>query len=331
MDFLKQKLSRKSIIYVSIVFLLAGMMVVFLCNTNNTSDLTISPNLLFLITPTSHPLPTQTYDSPSYFTTIIGQIFRKENQSIDPSQIAENSQQQAENEYLDLFSTDGYLPVDIQWWQQESKQVYEYVSKRLDATISEKVIVTFLPPKSRNCAPRGTTFHEQQPTIVIFADQNTSKEQILAVLAHELGHVFIHQKYENLSDVALNEGIATWAAGDYWKEWKGNDFNSGVIAFVNDKTYMPLFQNFDMSKAYDNNSPNCIIHRDILLTELASFLDYIIQNYGPEKLSALFDIPQPELVNNERIVYPPKFKEVYGIEFNQLEYEWLKALLQPGQ
>lgn len=220
----------------------------------------------------------------------------------------------------------GYLPVDSQWWQHESKQVYEYVSHRLDTTIDEKVIVTYVPPETGNCAPRGTTFHEQQPLILIFANQDTSKEQILAVFAHELGHVFIYQKYENLSDVALNEGMATWAAGDYWKAWKGVDFNVGVRSYITDKTFLPLFQNFDMSKAYDD-VPGCITHRDILLTELASFIDYLIQSYGLEQLSALFNIRQPDSVTSQRIVYPPNFKDIYELELNQLEYEWLRTLL----
>lgn len=328
MKFLKQKPSSKTVLYASIIFISASIMIVLFLNRNNTSE-SISPLTLSTI-PTPYPLPTQVYDSQPYFITVIGQVFRKKEQ-FNPSQVENDGQRQAENEYFDLYSENDYLPVDIQWWQKESEQVYEYVSKRLDATVTEKVIVIFVPPNSGNCAPRGTTFHEQQPIIAIFADKDTSKEQILAVLAHELGHVFIHQKYENLSDVALNEGMATWAAGNYWKGWKGLDFNSGVIALVNDKTYLPLSQNFDMSKAYDSDSPDCIIHRDILLTELASFLDYLIQNYGLEKLATLFDVRQPELTDNQRIIYPPNFKDVYGLEFNQLEYEWLKTLLPPSQ
>lgn len=328
MKFLKQKSSSKTILYAIIVFLLASSMIALFLNRNDTFEF-ISP-IALSNTPTPYPLPTQVYDSQPYFITVIGQVFRKKEQ-LNPPQIADDGQRQAENEYLELYTENDYLPIDVQWWQKESTQVYEYVSKRLDMTVSEKVVVIFTPPNSGNCAPRGTTFHEQQPTIVIFADKDTSKEQILAVLAHELGHVFIHQKYENLSDVALNEGMATWAAGDYWKGWKGVDFNSGVVGFVNDKTYLPLFQNFDMSKAYDDNSPDCIIHRDVLLTEMASFLDYLIQNYGLEKLATLFDVRQPELTNNQRIIYPPNFKDVYGLEFNQLEYEWLKTLLQPSQ
>lgn len=306
-------------------------MIVFLLNSSNTSNVIAPLTLSYSTTPTPYPLPTQIYDSPSYLTTIIGQVFGKKELLPNPARITDNGQRQAENVYLDLYSENNYLPVDIEWWQKQSQQVYEYVGKRLDTAISEKVVVIFVPPQSRNCAPRGTTFHEQQPVVMIFADQDTSKEQILAVLAHELGHVFIHQKYGNLSDITLNEGMATWAAGDYWKGWKGFDFNSGVRSFITDGTYLPLVQNYYLGKAYDDKSPNCIIHRDILLTEMASFLDFLILNYGEKQLSSLFDVQQPELLNNQRVVYPPDFKGVYGLEFNQLEDEWLKTLLQPSQ
>lgn len=209
---------------------------------------------------------------------------------------------------------------------KKSKQVYEYVSERLDATVNEKVIITFVHPEMGNCAPRGTSFPEQQPVILIFANQDTSKDQILAALAHELAHVFIHKIYENLSDVALSEGMATWVAGNYWKAWKGVDFDTAVRSYITDKTYLPLFQNYDMRKAYDD-LPGCNTYRDILLTELASFIDYLIRNYGIEKLSAIFNVQQPVLMNNQRIVYPPNFKAVYGFELNQLEQGWLRALL----
>jgi len=327
MKFPKQKYSGKSFLVASVMFLLASVIIVFSFR-NNTSNTPISSDISFSTTPTPFPLPALVSDSPSYLTTIIDQVFGKKEQIIDPSSIAENSERQAENEYLDLYSENGYIPINVQWWQKESKQVYEYVNKRLGATISEKVIVIFVPPQSRNCAPRGTTFHEQQPVIMIFANKDTREEQILAVLAHELGHVFIHQKYKDLSDVTLNEGIATWAAGDYWKDWKGADFNSDVRAFINNGTYLPLYQNYYLEKAYDESSSDCIIYRDILLTEIASFLDFLIQDYGTESLFSLFETKQPELVDGQRVVYPPDFKDVFGLEFNQLEYEWLKTLVQ---
>jgi hypothetical protein len=313
-----------------IILLLAGAMLAVLVKSGDTGGTAPTPDLSFAATPTPQPLRTLAKESPSYFRTVLRQIFRRRGPSVDPFEIL-NGQRQAEGEYLDLYTVNGYLPVDVKWWQKESKQVYEYVARRLDATAAQKAIVAFVPPKLGNCAPRGTTYHEQQPVIVIFADQSTSKQQIVAVLAHEIGHVLIHQKYEKLSDTALNEGMATWAAADYWKAWKGADFDSVVRSFIKDKTYLPLFQNYYLEKAYDEDSPDCITHRDILMSEMASFLEYLIQKDGTEKLSALFDMPQPEVTGARGIFYPPRFKMVYGLEFNQLEYGWLGSLLQAGR
>jgi len=326
----KIKPSKRLFISAVIVLLLVGAIVLILSIMKKATDTPIPFINSFSTTPTPCFLPTKAYQSSFSIANFFDQIFGGRNQSIDPSQI-KRGQQEAENTHFELYSENNFLPVNIQWWQQESEQVYNYVSSRLNAIINEKVIVTFLPPQSGYCAPRGTTLHEQQPIIIVFANQTTSDEQILATLAHELGHVFLHQEYPNLSDVALTEGMATWAAGEYWRDWKGADFNSGVRTFISNGTYLPLYPNYDLGKAYDNKSPDCIAHRDILLTEFASFLDFLLQNYGAEKLSALFDIRQPELVNNQRVAYPPNYRDVYGLEFNQLEYEWLKTLLEPGQ
>lgn len=330
MRVLKIKPSKRLFIYAVIVLFLTGAILLILSISKKAAEPSIPFTYSFSSTPTPCPLPNRVYQSSFSIVDFFEQIFGNRTQSIDPSLI-KSGQQEAENTHFTLYSESNFLPVDIQWWQRESEKVYYYVSSRLKTTINEKVIVTFLPPQSGNCGPRGTTFHEQQPIIFIFANQTTSKEQVLATLAHELGHVFLHQEYPDLSDVALTEGMATWVAGEYWRDWKGADFNSGVRNFFSNGTYLPLYPNYDLRKAYDDKSPDCIAHRDILLTEFASFVDFLIQNYGAEKLSTLFDIRQPELVNNQRVVYAPNYRDVYGLEFNQLEYEWLKTLLEPGQ
>lgn len=324
----KQISSRIFIFIASVALLAAGILFVLFSTGNNAPNGPPPLDLSFSTTPTPYPLPTLVYNSPSTFKTIIGQVFRKKDLFPNPTFIIQNHQPQAENAYLDLYSESNDLPVNIQWWQEESRQVFEYVSKRLDAAISEKVIVVFVPPLSRNCTPRGAAFHEEQPVVLIFADQNTSKAQILAALAHELGHVFIHQKYQGLSDFTLDEGMATWAAGDYWKEWKGADFNSDVKTFVDNGTYLSLSRNYYLKKAFDENSPDCTLHKDILLTEMASFLDFLIQNYDIESLSSLIETQPLEAINDQKIIDPPHYKDVYSLEFNQLEYEWLKVLLQ---
>jgi len=204
-------------------------------------------------------------------------------------------------------------------------------AKKLDEKLDKKVIIVIVKPIKGTCSPRGTTFHIQEPIIYLYADNSTSKDQLLSVFAHELGHVFINKKYEKLSDVALIEGMVTWASGDYWKAWKGVDFDSSVIETINKKTYLPLVQNYDLKKAYDKSNPDCTANRDELLGEFASFIDYLISEYGVDKLAGLFEIRQPEIINNQRIVYPPNYKEVYGLELNQLEYNWLNKILETNQ
>ena len=88
---------------------------------------------------------------------------------------------------------------------------------------------------------------------------------------------------------------------------------------------MPLFQNYDLNQAYEE-TPGCIIRRDTLLTELASFMDYLIRTYGIQKMDELFKINHPKVAGAQFVIYPPDYKGVYGYEFNQLETAWLISL-----
>ena len=308
--------------------LLSTILILVFARAHSSSALYSLDDLNPAITPTPYPLPTQAYNQPSTLTKVFRQLFQKRNSSIDPTRILETGQPVAENPYFVLYATDGYLPVEIEWWQQASESVYQYVSQRLGMTLNGPVFVTFIAPQTGNCPPRGTSFHEQQSLILIFAGEDTSQEQILATLAHELGHVFIQKKFENLTDIALIEGLATWTAGDYWTAWKESDFDASVKTYLNNGTYLPLFSNYDLEAAYDNQSPDCITNRDILLTEIASFIDFLLQNYGMENFSRLAEMKQPATVNSRRVIYPPDYPEAFGLELNQLEYRWLISLDQ---
>src|SRR5687767_11089734 len=190
MSFLRQRPIYRLLLYVIIMIAVAGAVILLFQNRNDVSENDIPPNFLSPTTPTPYPLPTTAYDVLPVFTLAPGTILEESNQSVDPLSIETNGQKQAENEYLNLYSENDYLPIDIQWWQQESRQVYEYVGKRLDTRLSSRVIVTFVKPELVNCPARGRTFVDKH-IIQIFADEETSKEQILGVLAHELGHVFV--------------------------------------------------------------------------------------------------------------------------------------------
>jgi hypothetical protein len=277
------------------------------------------------VTPAPDPLQTTIYKQPSLLVKIIDQVFGDKKSLPTPDQIMADGQKVAESVHLEFYLEKNYAPVDIAWWQQQAEQIYGDVSERTGTSISTKIIVAFFQPQTGNCAPRGITYHEQEPMILIFADRDTSREQILATFAHELGHVFFHQEFEGSGDAALNEGLATWAAGNYWQAWKGASFDDSVRLYINKGTYLPLFQNYDLSQAYEDTS-GCLTRRDTLLTELASFMDYLIRTYGIEKMDELFKVQQPELAGSQYVIYPPDYKGVYGFEFNQLETAWLISL-----
>jgi hypothetical protein len=279
-----------------------------------------------LVTPTPDPLPTMTMKQPSTFARIFNQIFGKKSPIPTPIEVMAESQKVAENEHFEFYSESDALPVDLAWWEQQADQVYAYVGGRINFSPGTKIRVVFLPPQTGNCAPRGLTYHEDKPMVLIFANQQTSQEQILAVFAHELGHAFLHQKFVGSGDVALNEGMTTWAAGDYWRAWQGASFDDSVRAFLENGTYMSLFQNYDLALAYQD-TPGCLERRDTLLTETASFLDYLIRTYGFENIGVLFNIPEPEQIRTQLVIYPPDYRGVYGYEFNQLEAAWLQSLL----
>lgn len=318
------KSSNRPLLYAGIVILLLGVLFVLLRSREPTSA--ILAEVSSPLTPTPYPLPTTAYDLTLLSTVAPGDVPEETDLFLDPARMKAAGKLQAEQEYFDLYTIDDYLPIDMGWWEQATKPVYEYASQRLDSTLREKAIVIVAPPEAGNCPARGRTFREQ-PLIVIFADERTSKEQILGVLAHELGHLLSFEKYKHLTDLALTEGIATWAAGEYWERWQGYDFDSGVQSFLTRGTYLPLSQNYQLEKAYQDSS-NCLTQRDILYTEFAAFIEYLMERDGPEKLSRLFDVPPLETIDHTNIIYPPDYKGVYGLELNQLEQEWLKTLVQ---
>jgi hypothetical protein len=303
--------------------ILLGVLLLSACSPARTATPTSVP--IPPVTPAPDPLPTTVYRQPSYLAKIIDQVFGNSNRLPNPDQVMADGQKVAESVHLEFYMEKNYAPVDIAWWQQQAEQIYGDVSERTDTSISTKIIVAFLKPHTGNCAPRGITYREQEPMILIFADQETSREQVLATFAHELGHAFLHQKFEGSGDTALNEGLATWAAGNYWQTWKGASFDENVRLYINNGTYLPLFQNYDLSQVYED-TPGCLNRRDTLLTELASFMEYLIRTYGIDKMDELFNVQQPELAESQYIIYPPDYKGVYGFEFNQLEAAWVISL-----
>ena len=321
---MKKKIYRAVLILTLLAFFSSGCAAPVSTNGSQEMENDINTQLISNSTPTPAELPTTESGSYSIAQSIVNQILHPASKNLNPDLQIKNSQASASSEHLMLFVQNESLPVNIVW-VEKAEQIYEVESKRVHSTLDKKIAIQFVPPEKGNCAPRGTTLFEEQPIILIYANQDTNPLQINATFAHELGHVFIHNKYENLNNIALNEGMATWIAKEEWNIWKGNSFDDSVLSSLADHSYLSIFQNFNMQKAYAD-SPGCLGYRDQLLIEFASFIDYLIQKYGMDSLTDLFNIPQPNIVNNQRVVYAPDFFGVYGLSLNQLEFAWLTQL-----
>lgn len=251
----------------------------------------------------------------------------------------------AETEHFVFYAQDGYFPVDMDWWLESAETAYDYVSDRVQARGKSKVQLAFMPPETNACPVRGLAAQENPPSVLIYADENSSRDYLLAVLAHELGHAIPYEGFPGglPDDTALTEGLATWASGRYWARWKRvSGLDALVRGYIREGTYEPLHENITMEGIYpwqngassagaQGGEDECLARRDRLYTQWGAFLGYLIDTYGWEKAHRLFESPREEREGGRVISFPPDFQGVYGKALNQLEAEWLARLSRPAR
>lgn len=295
-------------------------------------------------TPTPYPMPTKAIplDFPTEIAAPDGrtvEIFAVEPPDADGWREQLYGKLLAEIDHFLIHASGRYFPVDLEQFARNAEEVYAYVSARLEVTSDEKTVVLFQRPESNICPSRGSTMQpsesseDDQAMIVIYADGTTSYTQIMGILAHELGHVLSLRNSEQRwmpAELGHMEGLATWAAGRYWHVWQGTaSFDDSVRSYLEQSKYLPLYEHYDLEPAYSGE--NCIESRDILYTEWASFIDFLLNKYGYEQFETLLHSPKSEEVETDdgQVVYitPADYQGVYGLELNQLEAQWLDHLM----
>jgi hypothetical protein len=236
----------------------------------------------------------------------------------------------AETRHYEFYAKGGAFPAAVPDLPERAEIIFDHVSGRLGTSAEQEVPVIFRPPSLAPCPPRGLA-GSRPPRIFIYADDETSRDQILGVLAHELGHVLIMARFQQIPR-ALNEGLSTWASAQYFNAWQGIlSLDAAVRSYLDDSTYLPLHQNYhltDINPGAEGSSDSCISRRETLYTEWASFLGYLIERYGMERLEKLIaTVPDPEMTGRGVTVKPANFEAVYGSSLNQLEAAWLRHIL----
>jgi hypothetical protein len=238
----------------------------------------------------------------------------------------------AETAHFEFYADRGYFPVPLDEFEQQAEVVFDDISARLKAVPEQKIALSFRPPSTAPCPARGLAMPgESPPRIFIMADEQTSQAQLLGVLAHEVGHILHGASDLPAGNRALAEGLATWVSADYWNVWQGMpSLDERVRSYLENATYLPLYENYDLQSVYGDlgqaGTEDCLARRDILYTEWATFIDYLVEQYGRDKLHALFASPTVEEREGMIIVTPPDFQGVYGSSLNQLEAAWLRQL-----
>jgi hypothetical protein len=235
-----------------------------------------------------------------------------------------------ETEHFIFYDLIDNFPVDVEVWQAQTETVYKYVSERLDLEVREKIRFSFLKPDERPCPTRGMSGGSD---IYIYADQSTNEKKLLGVLAHELGHAIptLGKTYHLPEDITLLEGYATWAAGNYWTNWHGFLSTEDMVkTYLDENSYIPLYQSFNNMEGTipgeENGDEDCLARRDILYTEWADFIEYLLLLGGKQKLYALFDSNSMKVTDTEFIIKSPDYVGVYGLPLNELEVNWLSYL-----
>jgi hypothetical protein len=125
--------------------------------------------------------------------------------------------------------------------------------------------------------------------------------------------------------------VTTWIARDYWTAWHHTEsLDEMVLGYLATGDYVPLTE-ADVFSAYPrmDASPHedCLVRRDLLYTQWASFVGYLVDTYGWQTFVTLMASAAPE-VTDEGVVLPvpADYQGSYGIALEGLEEEWLAEI-----
>jgi hypothetical protein len=218
-----------------------------------------------------------------------------------------------ETRHFQSYSATGSFLAAVPDLAERAEIIFVDVATRLPTSREQRIPVTFRAPPTVPCPPPGLA--SDRPTrIAIYTDDQTSRDQILRVLAHELDHILIMDRFDK-APRALNEGLATWASATYFSAWLGHrSLDAAVRSYVRDSTYLPLHQNCyrtGIDPGSEGSSASCVSRRETLYVGWASFLGYLIEEHGMEKLQAVvLSVPEPEMTNADYAIKPADFEAV---------------------
>jgi len=203
------------------------------------------------------------------------------------------------------------------------------VGSLAEAALTHIVNVLDMPSEGRMdvyLVPRvfwqGGAAYSGKQQLISYLDRNYTAVETWSYFSHEGTHALAQdlvqpQEGEGGPDGVLVEGLAVWASGGHYRLEPVDDW-AAVTAASED--YIPL-ADLRAGPFYDFQHETSYI-------EAASFVKYLVENYGLDKLKELYGRATNEAAHDEALV-----EQTYGQSYAELEAGWLEYLggLSPSQ
>lgn len=232
---------------------------------------------------------------------------------------------------LDIYADPDIAPALRDWLEAEGQHFDEIgatIERRLQVRLQQRIVLLVQPPSEgrairQNCPARGAATRLEDGTLFIwlFADSETALAQREAVVAHEIAHQAIRTKLGEGGDTILNEGLANWAIPAYWRDWQAApSFDAFVIESIADGRFVPLTETVERNLATPTPGEDCFDTRDQIYNEWASFVDYLLREYGWRAVERFWQ------QGNGRMRDDYDYRIGFGKPLAELEREWLAQL-----
>jgi|GEM_PF-987504 len=171
---------------------------------------------------------------------------------------------------------------------------------------------------------QGAATYGDKVQLISYLDRNYTAVETWSYFTHEGTHALAQDlaqahgrpKEEGGPDGVLIEGLAVWASGGHYRR---EPLDAWAAAVAASDEYIPL--------AELRTGPFYDFQHEISYLEAASFVKFLIGQYGLDRLKELYGLASGEAAHDEALV-----ERLYGQGYDHLEAAWLDYLagLEPA-
>ncbi len=210
-----------------------------------------------------------------------------------------------------VIADDLFTPDEQAALAAELDQALRYVSQRFGSAPGAPLSIYV--GSEPGCSLHGIAYTDIR-SVQVFTCRELPMGRTVNILAHEFVHQLCQDRYgaPHLSaDLVLSEGVATWGAGSYWLG-EAATFRAFVRPWLASGNQLPLGQSYVGLPISAMNQ---------LYYQWASFVEYLIEQYGRERFDSLY-------LTGQGAPGSADYRAVYGKSFLELETEWQAWVLR---